>query len=78
MYHQSLSEPPQMVLRHEDVQFVSPLCDSHSKQVEKAIREEHSREGKRRLRLQPPRLAGLVGPRCSTIASWILRLLARG
>lgn len=44
MYHESLSEPPPIILRHEVVLFVSPLCDSHSKHVEKAVREEHSRE----------------------------------
>lgn len=44
MYHESLSEPPPITLRHEAVLFVSPLCDSHSKHVEKVVCEEHSRE----------------------------------
>lgn len=36
MYHESLSEPSPIILRHEVVLIVSPLCDSHSKHVEKA------------------------------------------
>lgn len=35
MSHSTLSEPPPIILRHEAALFLSPLCDSHSKHVEK-------------------------------------------
>lgn len=69
MYHDFLSEPPPIIVRHETALLVSPLCDSPSKHVERAVREEGTAGTKAPVRPQPPRLAGLVGQRCSTIAS---------
>lgn len=69
MYHDFLSEPPSIIVRHETALLVSPLCDSPSKHVERAVREEGTAGTKVPVRPQPPRLAGLVGQRCSTIAS---------
>lgn len=49
--YSTLSEPPPIILRHEVVLFLSPLCDSHSKHVEKT----HVREVKAGTKKNAPR-----------------------